>query len=72
VYMPGVVMEMSLMPACAVCFGNPDDPMTTGAMAGILFLVGVITGVLSTIALTAYRWSRKSKSLQRVPPSNHE
>ncbi len=49
--------------ACSVCFGNPDSPLTQGALAGVLFLMGVIAFVLLGVAWTAYVWWRRSKKL---------
>lgn len=35
--------------ACAVCVGDPDSPLTQGMVAGVLFLLIVVLGVLSGI-----------------------
>jgi heme/copper-type cytochrome/quinol oxidase subunit 2 len=36
--------------ACAVCFGNAEDPITKSIAWGILFLLAVIVSVLGGIA----------------------
>jgi len=35
--------------ACAVCFGDPSSPLTIGAKAGVLFMVGILAIVLGGI-----------------------
>jgi len=30
--------------ACAVCFGDPDSPLTKGALMGVYVLFGVVEG----------------------------
>ncbi len=41
--------------ACSVCFGDPQSPMTQGAVAGVTVLCGVVGFVLLSIAgTTAY------------------
>jgi hypothetical protein len=47
--------------ACSVCYGSPDEPAVKAAQAGILFLLGVISFVLSCFALFMYNLSRKSQ-----------
>jgi len=32
--------------ACAVCFGDPNDPLVKGAASGVVFMAVVIYGVL--------------------------
>ena len=34
---------------CAVCFGNPESPMTHGMNMGVLTLIGFIGFVLSIV-----------------------
>jgi len=50
--------------ACAVCFGDPNSKMTQGAIAGVLFLLGVIGCVLAGIAATIVVWARRAKKLE--------
>jgi len=47
--------------ACSVCYGAPDDPAVKAAQAGILFLLGVVSFVLSCFALFMYNLSKKSQ-----------
>lgn len=39
--------------ACSVCFGDPESPMTRGAVAGVMVLGGVVGFVLVCIASTS-------------------
>ncbi len=50
-----------ILPACSVCFGDPNSLMTKGTIAGVLFLMGVIVLVLGAIFMTAVSWVRNAK-----------
>lgn len=50
--------------ACAVCFGDPEAPLSKGVMAGVAFLIVVIASVLGAIALVAFRWARRARELE--------
>lgn len=41
---------VSIASACPVCIGNPDDPMTKGVSAGILFMLGILVIVFGGFA----------------------
>lgn len=51
--------------ACPACYGNTttSDSSLNALKLGIIFLGLLISGVLSSIAFTAYSWSRKSKQM---------
>ena len=49
--------------ACSVCFGAPSDPNVKAAKAGILFLLGVITFVLSGFIVFIYNMYRRNKKI---------
>ena len=51
--------------ACAVCFGDPASPMTQGMKAGIIFLTGVVGGVLFTIAVVAVTWYLRARKISQ-------
>lgn len=40
----------TLVTACPVCIGNPDDPMTKGLSTGILFMLGILIMVFGGFA----------------------
>ncbi len=43
--------------ACAVCYGDPNSPMTKGIEAGVLVLVGCIYTVLGLMASAFVYWT---------------
>ena len=49
--------------ACSVCYGSPDEPAVKAAQVGILFLLGVISFVLSCFALFMYNLNKKSQKV---------
>ena len=51
--------------ACSVCFGDPDSPLTKGALMGVYVLVGVVGFVLLSIAATGVYWIQRSRRLTR-------
>ena len=52
--------------ACAVCFGDPASLSSKALMAGVFFLVGVVTLVLGGIACTGFVWARRAKKLEKA------
>lgn len=50
--------------ACAVCFGDPNSPMSRGALAGVWFLLGVVVLVLSSIVGMIIFWARRARLLR--------
>jgi hypothetical protein len=50
--------------ACSVCFGDPNSPMTHGAKAGVVVLLGVVVAVLGGILGVAFYWIRRARLLQ--------
>lgn len=55
--------------ACTGCFGDPSSKSGRAVMWGIFFLLGVITSVLAVIAITAYRWAKRSQKLAAAAPN---
>ena len=51
--------------ACSVCFGDPDSPLTKGALMGVYVMVGVVGFVLLSIAATGVYWIQRSRRLTR-------
>jgi hypothetical protein len=52
--------------ACAVCFGDPQSPLTKGALMGVYVLVGVVGFVLTGITATGVFWIQRSRRLARI------
>jgi uncharacterized membrane protein len=51
--------------ACAVCYGDPQAPMTAGLNQAIFFLLGVIGFILSIILIAGIYFYKRSKSLNK-------
>jgi len=51
--------------ACAVCFGDPESPMTKGAAAGVVALGSFAVFVLLMIACVSVYWTVRSRRLAR-------
>jgi hypothetical protein len=49
------------MLACSVCYGNPEDPMTKAALAGVLVLGGFVLGVLLWITVVGIYFVRRAR-----------
>ena len=50
--------------ACAVCFGDPSSPLTIGAKAGVLFMIGVLGVVLGGIFAAVIYFIHRSRLVQ--------
>lgn len=59
----GLLPTLNGILACGTCFGEPNSPMSQGARAGVLLLLGVIVFVLAAIAGMAIFWSQRAKML---------
>ena len=49
--------------ACAVCYGNPESPMTKGIVAGIWVMLGCIGFVLAGFASVFLYWMYRSRHI---------
>ena len=58
-----IVLISSLYP-CAVCYGAPDHPVTQGMNNGILFLLFIVVFVLSSIAGSIIVLMKRAKSVE--------
>ena len=58
---------LSLIPGmlfpCAVCYGNPEEPMTHGMNMGVLTLLGFIIFILITVAFSIFTISMRTKKI---------
>ena len=58
---------LSLIPGvlfpCAVCYGNPDSPMSHGMNMGVLTLLGFIISILLIVAASIFTISMRTKKL---------
>ena len=58
---------LSLIPGalfpCAVCYGNPEAPMSHGMNMGVITLLGFIIFILLTIAVSIITISMRTKKI---------
>ncbi len=50
--------------ACSVCYGDPNSPMTKGAMWGVIVLGIIVYGVLFSVAFIGATWIIRARKLQ--------
>ena len=48
---------------CAVCYGNPEAPMTHGMNMGVLTLLGFIIFILLVVAYSIFIISMRTKKM---------
>ena len=53
-----------IVQACSVCYGDPDSPMTKGAMWGVIVLGIIVYGVLFSVAFIGATWIMRARKLQ--------
>lgn len=61
-----LVFSSSILNACAVCYGAPDDPITQSLNKAILFLLFVIIFVLSCIMYSIFVLIKRSGNVQTL------
>ena len=52
--------------ACGVCYKDPNNPLTKGAIMGVIVLGFIISGLLAGIAYIGYSWHKRAKLLHRA------
>ena len=58
-------LSSSLFP-CAVCYGNPESPMSHGMNMGVLTLMGFIGFILCTIVYSIISISIRTKNIKNL------
>ncbi|MDP6937115.1 MAG: hypothetical protein QGF36_06765 [Candidatus Marinimicrobia bacterium] len=65
-----IVFFLGIFPAvvlpCAVCYGNPEDPLSQGMNMGILTLLGFIGLILGIIAASIISLSLRTRKLKNT------
>ena len=61
-----LIVNFSLLNACAVCYGSPEDPITKSLNSAILFLLCTIFFVLSCIIYGIISLMKKSNKIKGV------
>ena len=56
ILIPGVLFP------CAVCYGNPDSPMSHGMNMGVLTLLGFIGFILCVVLFSIFSISIRTKN----------
>ena len=51
---------------CAVCYGNPEAPMTHGMNMGVLTLLGFIIFILLVVAYSIFTISMRAKKITNI------
>jgi len=55
--------------ACAVCYGDPESPMTKAMVAGVWVLLGCIGTLLMSFGGLFFYWMQRSKRLGSLEPA---
>ena len=58
-----IILFSRILFPCAVCYGNPDSPMTHGMNMGVLTLMGFIGFVLFIVAYSIISISIRTKNI---------
>ncbi len=63
---PILILFSNLLFPCAVCYGNPEAPMTHGMNMGVLTLMGFIGFILCTILFSIISISIRTKNINNL------
>tara|TARA_Y100001970_G_C13799988_1_gene634562 strand:+ start:43 stop:261 length:219 start_codon:yes stop_codon:yes gene_type:complete len=58
-----IIFGINFLYPCAVCYGNPEDPMAKGMSMGVLTLLGFVVFILIVIGTSILMLSYKTKSI---------
>jgi len=62
-FIPIIILFSSILFPCAVCYGNPESPMSHGMSMGVLTLMGFIGFILFVILFSIFSISNRTKNL---------
>ena len=57
-----IILLSSVLFPCAVCYGNPDSPMSHGMNMGVLTLLGFIGFILCVVIFSIFSISIRTKN----------
>ena len=57
------IISIIILFPCAVCYGNPESPMSHGMSMGVLTLMGFIGFILFVILFSIFSISNRTKNL---------
>ena len=58
-----IILFSDFLFPCAVCYGNPDSPMSHGMNMGVLTLLGFIGFILFVVLFSIFSISNRTKNL---------
>ena len=61
-----IILSSSVLFPCAVCYGNPESPMSHGMNMGVLTLLGFIGFVLCVVAYSIITISIRTKNINNI------
>ena len=59
-----IIIFISSIYPCAVCYGAPDHPVTQGMNNAVIFLLSTITFVLSCIGVSIFMLMKRTRTVQ--------
>ncbi len=59
-----IIILISTLYPCAVCYGAPDHPVTEGMNNAVIFLLSTITFVLSCIGASMFILIKRTKAIE--------
>ena len=61
-----IILLSSVLFPCAVCYGNPESPMSHGMNMGVLTLLGFIGFVLCAVTYSIISISIRTKNINNI------
>ena len=61
-----IILSLSVVFPCSVCYGNPESPMSHGMNMGVLTLLGFIGFVLCAVAYSIISISIRTKNINNI------
>ena len=58
-----IILFSSILFPCAVCYGNPDSPMSHGMNMGVITLLAFIGFILFMVLFSIFSISNRTKKL---------
>ena len=65
-FIPIIILFSNVLFPCAVCYGNPESPMSHGMNMGVLTLLGFIGFVLCVVAYSIITISIRTKNIKNI------
>ena len=62
-FIPIIILFSNVLFPCAVCYGNPESPMSHGMNMGVLTLLGFISFILCMVLFSIFSISIRTKKI---------